>query len=141
MRSHVRARRVSARPPLPGQGSGLSCPVHVSALGLPQPCVNRRLQARVLVVAMRWRDGTARVRWNEYADDDHEEAISTFVEVEAAIEHFPGAGMVLVRVASVDGALRDGAPWRTWSVRHFAHGSVGTGKLLAGDATCSVSHG
>ena len=75
------------------------------------PIVNHRLQARTPFVAKRWRDGTARVRWNEYADDDHEEAISTFVEVEAAIEHFPGAGMVLVRGSTV-GALRPAAPWR-----------------------------
>ena len=47
-------------------------------------------------------DGAARVRWNEYARDEREEAIRAFEEVEAAIEHFPGAETVLVRVASVD---------------------------------------
>ena len=50
-----------------------------------------------------------RVRWNEYAEHERDEAILAFEEVEAAIEHFPGADTVLVRVASVD-ALRDAYP-------------------------------
>ena len=54
-------------------------------------------------------DGAARVRWNEYASDEREEAIRAFEEVEAAIEHFPGAETVLVRVASVD-SLRSAYP-------------------------------
>ena len=54
-------------------------------------------------------DDVARVRWNEYAEREREEAILAFEEVEAAIEHFPGADTVLVRVASVD-ALRDAYP-------------------------------
>ena len=61
------------------------------------------------IVAESWPDGTARVRWNEYAGDEREEAIRAFEEVEAAIEHFPGAETVLVRVASVD-ALRSAYP-------------------------------
>ena len=61
------------------------------------------------IVAESWPDGTARVRWNEYARDEREEAIRAFEEVEAAIEHFPGAETVLVRVASVD-ALRSAYP-------------------------------
>ena len=61
------------------------------------------------IVAESWPDGTARVRWNEYARDEREEAIRAFEEVEAAIEHFPGAETVLVRVASVD-ALRTAYP-------------------------------
>ena len=61
------------------------------------------------IVAESWPDGTARVRWNEYAGDEREEAIRAFEEVEAAIEHFPGAETVLVRVASV-GALRSAYP-------------------------------
>ena len=61
------------------------------------------------IVAELWPDGTARVRWNEYASDEREEAIRAFEEVEAAIEHFPGAETVLVRVASVD-ALRSAYP-------------------------------
>ena len=73
------------------------------------PIVNHRLQARTPFVAKRWPDGTARVRWNEYARDEREEAIRAFEEVEAAIEHFPGAETVLVRVASVD-ALRTAYP-------------------------------
>lgn len=51
----------------------------------------------------------ARVRWNEYAEDEREEAIRAFEEVEAAIEHFPGADTVLVRVASIE-TLRDAYP-------------------------------
>ena len=51
----------------------------------------------------------ARVRWNEYAEHEREEAILAFEEVEAAIEHFPGADTVLVRVASID-TLRDAYP-------------------------------
>ena len=54
-------------------------------------------------------DGGARARWNEYADYEREEAIRAFEEVEAAIEHFPGADTVLVRVASID-TLRDAYP-------------------------------
>ena len=54
-------------------------------------------------------DGGARVRWNEYADYEREEAIRAFEEVEAAIEHFPGADTVLVRVASIE-TLRDAYP-------------------------------
>ena len=61
------------------------------------------------IVTESWPDGTARVRWNEYASDEREEAIRAFEEVEAAIEHFPGAETVLVRVASVD-ALRSAYP-------------------------------
>ena len=61
------------------------------------------------IVAVSWPDGTARVHWNEYAGDEREEAIRAFEEVEAAIEHFPGAETVLVRVASVD-ALRSAYP-------------------------------
>ena len=61
------------------------------------------------IVAESWPDGTARVRWNEYARDEREEAIRAFEEVEAAIDHFPGAETVLVRVASVD-ALRSAYP-------------------------------
>ena len=61
------------------------------------------------IVAESWPDGTARVRWNEYASDEREEAIRAFEEVEAAIVHFPGAETVLVRVASVD-ALRSAYP-------------------------------
>ena len=51
-------------------------------------------------------DGVARVRWNEYAESEREEAIRAFEEVEAAIEHFPGADTVLVRVASIDSPAR-----------------------------------
>ena len=51
----------------------------------------------------------ARVRWNEYPEHEREEAILAFEEVEAAIEHFPGADTVLVRVASID-TLRDAYP-------------------------------
>ena len=58
------------------------------------------------LVAESWPDGTVRVRWNEYARDEHEEAIRAFEEVEAATEHFPGDETVLVRTASVD-ALRN----------------------------------
>lgn len=54
-------------------------------------------------------DDIARVRWNEYAEDEREEAIRAFEEVEAAIEHFPGADTVLVRVASIE-TLRDAYP-------------------------------
>ena len=61
------------------------------------------------ILAESWPDGTARVRWNEYAGDEREEAIRAFEEVEAAVEHFPGAETVLVRVASVD-ALRSAYP-------------------------------
>ena len=61
------------------------------------------------IVAESWPDGTARVRWNEYAGNEREEAIRAFEEVEAATEHFPGAETVLVRVASVD-ALRSAYP-------------------------------
>ena len=61
------------------------------------------------IVAESWPDGAARVHWNEYARDEREEAIRAFEEVEAAIEHFPGAETVLVRVASVD-ALRSAYP-------------------------------
>ena len=54
-------------------------------------------------------DDIARVRWNEYAADQRDEAIRAFEEVEAAIEHFPGADTVLVRVASIE-TLRDAYP-------------------------------
>lgn len=54
-------------------------------------------------------DGAARVRWNEYAANEREEAISAYEEVEAAIDHFPGADTVLVRVSSVE-ALRSAYP-------------------------------
>ena len=61
------------------------------------------------IVVESWSGGAARVRWNEYAGNEREEAIRSFEEVEAAIEHFPGAETVLVRVASVD-ALRSAYP-------------------------------
>ena len=54
-------------------------------------------------------DGAARVRWNEYADDEREQAIAAYEDVEAAIDHFPGADTVLVRVSSVE-ALRSAYP-------------------------------
>ena len=54
-------------------------------------------------------DDVSRVRWNEYAEDEREEAIRAFEDVEAAIEHFPGADTVLVRVASIE-TLRDAYP-------------------------------
>ena len=69
------------------------------------------IAGRTHVVAKRWPNGTARAHRNEYANDEREEAISTFVEVEAAVEHFPGAEIVLARVSTV-GALRPAAPWR-----------------------------
>ena len=71
------------------------------------------IAGRTLVFAKRWPSGTARAHWNEYANDEHKEAVSTLVEVEAAIEQFPGAETVLVRVASVE-ALRSAYP------SHFA---------------------
>ena len=74
------------------------------------------------IVAESWPDGTARVRWNEYARDEREEAIRAFEEVEAAIEHFPGAETVLVRVASVD-SLRSAYP------SHFADTRVFVAEL------------
>ena len=55
------------------------------------------------------RDDVARVRWNEYAEHEREEAIRAYEDVEAAIEHFPGADTVLVRVASIE-SLRDAYP-------------------------------
>ncbi len=54
-------------------------------------------------------DDVARVRWNEYAEHEREEAIRAYEEVEAAIEHFPGADTVLVRVASIE-SLRAAYP-------------------------------
>ena len=54
-------------------------------------------------------DEVARVRWNEYAAHEREEALRAYEEVEAAIEHFPGADTVLVRVASIE-TLRDAYP-------------------------------
>ena len=103
----------------------------------PQPNVNRRLQAGPLVVAKRWPSGTARVRWNEYADDDHEEAISTFVEVEAAVQHFPGAEMVLVRVSHRGRPASCGAMARRKACDTLGTDrQAGTGKLAAGDVTC-----
>lgn len=41
--------------------------------------------------------GTARIRWNEYAAQECEEAIRAFEEVEATNEHLPGVATVLVR--------------------------------------------
>ena len=70
------------------------------------------------IVAESWPDGTARVRWNEYAGDEREEAIRAFEEVEAAIGHFPGAETVLVRVASVD-SLRSAYPSYFADTREF----------------------
>ncbi len=54
-------------------------------------------------------DDSARVRWNEYAEREREEAIRAYEEVESANRHFPGAETVLVRVSSVD-ALRRAYP-------------------------------
>lgn len=54
-------------------------------------------------------DDVARVRWNEYAEHEREEAIRAYEEVEAALEHFPGADTVLVRVASIE-SLRAAYP-------------------------------
>ena len=71
--------------------------------------VAQRLKRLSSIVAESWPDGAARVRWNEYAGDEREEAIRAFEEVEAATEHFPGAETVLVRVASVD-SLRSAYP-------------------------------
>ena len=64
-------------------------------------------------------DGTARVRWNEYAADEREEAVRAFEDVEAATDHFPGTDTVLVRVASVD-ALRDAYPSYFADTRAFS---------------------
>lgn len=61
---------------------------------------------------------SARVRWNEYAEEERDEAIRAFEEVEAAIGHFPGADTVLVRVASVE-ALRDAYPSYFADTRDF----------------------
>lgn len=60
----------------------------------------------------------ARVRWNEYAEEERDEAIRAFEEVEAAIGHFPGADTVLVRVASVE-ALCDAYPSYFADTRDF----------------------
>ena len=64
-------------------------------------------------------DGTARVRWNEYAADERDEAVRAFEDVEAATDHFPGTDTVLVRVSSVD-ALRDAYPSYFADTRAFA---------------------
>ena len=47
-------------------------------------------------------DDSARVRWNEYAEREREEAIRAYEEVESANRHFPGAETALVRVSSVE---------------------------------------
>ena len=52
---------------------------------------------------------SARLRWNEYAQEERAEAIRAYEEVESAIERFPGAETVLVAVDSVD-ALRRAYP-------------------------------
>ena len=64
-------------------------------------------------------DGTARVRWNEYAADERDEAVRAFEDVEAATDHFPGTDTVLVRVSSVD-ALRDAYPSYFADARAFS---------------------
>lgn len=52
---------------------------------------------------------SARLRWNEYAQEERAEAIRAYEEVESAIARFPGAETVLVAVDSVD-ALRRAYP-------------------------------
>lgn len=54
-------------------------------------------------------DDWARVRWNEYAENEREVAIRAYEEVESANRYFPGAETVLVRVSSVE-ALRRAYP-------------------------------
>ena len=44
----------------------------------------------------------AQLRWNEYGEDELDEAIRAYEEVESAIHRFSGAQTVLVRVDSVD---------------------------------------
>lgn len=44
----------------------------------------------------------AQLRWNEYAEEELDEAIRAYEEVERAIHRFSGAQTVLVRVDSVD---------------------------------------
>ena len=44
----------------------------------------------------------AQLRWNEYAEEELDEAIRAYEEVESAIHRFSGAQTVLVRVDSVD---------------------------------------
>ena len=51
----------------------------------------------------------AQLRWNEYAEEELDEAIRTYEDVESGIRRFPGAQTVLVRVGSVD-ALRRAYP-------------------------------
>ncbi len=113
-------------PPVPGTPAGEALREELKALvrALDAPARLRRYREtlRVLeghvrngraeyfhIVVESLPDGTARVRWNEYAADEREEAVCAFEEVEAAIGHFPGADTVLVRVESVD-ALRDAYP-------------------------------
>ena len=49
---------------------------------------------------------SAHVHWNEYSEEEQEEAICAYEEVERAIRHFPGGETVLVRVSSVDALQR-----------------------------------
>ena len=62
-------------------------------------------------------ENTASVRWNEYSENEQEEAIRAYEEVESAIRHFPGGETVLVQVSSID-ALRRAYP------NYFADTSV-----------------
>ncbi len=52
---------------------------------------------------------SARLRWNECAQEERAEAIRAYEEVESTIARFPGAETVLVAVDSVD-ALRRAYP-------------------------------
>ena len=61
----------------------------------------------------------ARLRWNEYAEDERAEAIRAYDETENASQRFPGTETVLVAVDSVE-ALRRAYPNCFADTRLFA---------------------
>lgn len=84
--------------------------------------------------------------WNEYAADEHGEAVRAFEDVEAATDHFPGTDTVLVRVTSVD-ALRDAYPSYFADTRAFSEllrrlvGDARSGPVSDGCSCFNVRHG
>ena len=79
----------------------------------------RNGRARYFHIYLEVLSDSARLRWNEYAQEERAEAIRAYEEVESAIERFPGAETVLVAVDSVD-ALRRAYPNYFADTRMFA---------------------
>ena len=79
----------------------------------------RNGRARYFHIYLEILPDSARLRWNEYAQDERAEAIRAYDEVESAIQRFPGAETVLVAVDSVD-ALRQAYPNYFADTRLFA---------------------